>query len=136
DWSSDVCSSDLVESGLLETNIREMKVVEGMESRGEQEARPNLDKETADKLQERFKPGFKNPRLALVETVIEMEKVLKSISRQRLEKDNKYPISAKVIVERLYENKTIDGELSDTFLDFWKLRNELLHGVGKFYGDN
>jgi len=127
---------DKVESKLMETDKKEEGIGKIPEDHEKDKEFLNMTGGDFEEFQEHFKPDFNSPKLALIETAIEIEKVLKSISKRKLEKDNKYPISPRIIVDQLYRNEIIDNDFSETFSDFWKLRNELVHGVDKVYSDN
>lgn len=127
---------DKVESKLMETNETEKSVVETLDDKEKKEKYRKLASGGIEDFQKQFKPDFNDPKLILIETVIKIERVLKFISKRELEKDNKYPVSPRIIVNRLHECKIIDRDFFETFSVFWKLRNELIHGVGRTYNDN
>lgn len=80
-----------------------------------------------------YKPDLSNPKTALIEVAIEIERKLKTVSRGVLGKENKYPISPKRIINELNERKIIDSDTIFVFDKFWNLRNQVVHGIDTEY---
>ena len=79
---------------------------------------------------------FSNPKIALIELAIEIEKKLKSISQHQLGNEKFYRVSPRHIMRDLVERNLVSVSFGEIFESFWQLRNQIVHGVEHKYSDS
>ncbi|MCD4747459.1 MAG: hypothetical protein K8R58_14275 [Bacteroidales bacterium] len=74
-----------------------------------------------------YKIETDNPKIALINLAIELEKELRDIIGKHIDEIPKHPISATKMMELLVNELNLDRQYLIVFKDFWRLRNQVLH---------
>jgi len=111
----------------LEDEIQEEKISKGL----------NGPPDMVDHFEENIDYGYeekftiqidsKNPKLTLINIAIEIEKTLKEILNQHFDEIQARPISAQRMAYKVFSELEIKDNYSETFNEFWKLRNSIIH---------
>ncbi len=74
---------------------------------------------------------MRSPKLALLSLAIEIEKTLKEILVKHFGDDLTRPISAQRMADKIFNKIKTQGNIKETFNEFWKLRNAIIHSDEK-----
>ena len=69
-----------------------------------------------------------NPQVLLINIAIKIEKVLNSLSEPLTITKGKIPFSRKLQIELLTKEGIVNKQISSLFIDFWAIRNKVIHG--------